>query len=248
MTALDGEMLFGDEAMLHREAEHMLVCGMNVEHVLARLLDGQLCIAPGDRPEVLVALAAAHAAEGFPSLAGIVLNGGYRPGDQVVRLVRGLDEHVPIIVTAHDSYDAARIVASDTRAARPRHAAQDRHCAERVRRARRAGIPAAHPRGPPQRCGHAADVRVDAARTSTGRPSPHRAARGRRRAHPARRGHAPLASGRRPDVARRSSRRSGRRPPRSVSTSARSRSSIRGRRSSSSRSPWSTPGCGPTRG
>ncbi|HEY5873999.1 MAG TPA: phosphate acetyltransferase, partial [Ilumatobacteraceae bacterium] len=112
MIALDGEMLFGDEAMLHREAEHMLVCGMNVEHVLARLLDGQLCIAPGDRPEVLVALAAAHAAESFPSLAGIVLNGGYRPGDQVVRLVRGLDEHVPIIVTAHDSYDAARIVAS----------------------------------------------------------------------------------------------------------------------------------------
>ena len=59
-----------------------------------------------------MALAAAHAAEGFPSLAGIVLNGGYRPGDQVVRLVTGLDEHVPIIVTAHDSYDAARIVAS----------------------------------------------------------------------------------------------------------------------------------------
>ena len=112
MTALDGEMLFGDEAMLHREAEHMLVCAMNVEHVLERLLDGQLCIAAGDRPEVLVALAAAHAAEGFPSLAGIVLNGGYRPGDLVVRLVRGLDEHVPIIVTAHNSYDAARIVAS----------------------------------------------------------------------------------------------------------------------------------------
>ena len=36
MTVLDGEMLFGDEAMLHREAEHMLVCGMNVEHVLVR--------------------------------------------------------------------------------------------------------------------------------------------------------------------------------------------------------------------
>ena len=70
MTALDGEMLFGDEAMLHREAEHMLVCAMNVEHVLERLLDGQLCIAAGDRPEVLVALAAAHAAEGFPVAGG----------------------------------------------------------------------------------------------------------------------------------------------------------------------------------
>ena len=112
MTALDGEMLFGDEAMLNREAERMLVCGMNVEHVLERLLDGQLCIVAGDRPEVLVALASAHAAEGFPSLAGIVLNGGFRPGDHVVRLVRGLDERLPVIATAHDSYDAARIVAS----------------------------------------------------------------------------------------------------------------------------------------
>jgi phosphate acetyltransferase len=112
MTALDGEMLFGDAAMLQREAEHMLVCGMNVDHVLDRLLDGQLCIAAGDRPEVLVALASAHAAEGFPSLAGVVLNGGYRPSDLVVRLVQGLDTHIPIIVTAHDSYGAARIVAS----------------------------------------------------------------------------------------------------------------------------------------
>jgi phosphate acetyltransferase len=112
MTALGGEMLFGDEAMLQREAEHMLVCAMNVDHVLERLLDGQLCIAAGDRPEVLVALAAAHAAEGFPSLAGIVLIGGYRPADLVVRLVRGLDTNLPIIVTSHNSYDAARIVAS----------------------------------------------------------------------------------------------------------------------------------------
>jgi phosphate acetyltransferase len=112
MAALHGEMLFGDEAMLNRETEHTLVCGMNVEHVLERLLDGQLCIAAGDRPEVLVALAAAHAAEGFPSLAGIVLNGGFRPGDHVVRLVKGLDERLPVIATAHDSYHAARIVAS----------------------------------------------------------------------------------------------------------------------------------------
>jgi phosphate acetyltransferase len=112
MKALDGQLLFGDEAMLNREAERMLVCAMNVEHVLERLLDGQLCIAAGDRPEVLIALASAHAAEGFPSLAGIVLNGGFRPGDRVVQLVRGLDEHLPVIVTAHNSYDAARIVAS----------------------------------------------------------------------------------------------------------------------------------------
>jgi len=112
LSALDGELLFGDEGMLQREAEEMLVCGMSVEHVLERLMDGQLCITAGDRPDVLVALAAAHAAEGFPSLAGVVLNGGYRPGALVVQLVRGLDENLPVVLTPHSTYDSARIVAS----------------------------------------------------------------------------------------------------------------------------------------
>ena len=56
MTALDGELLLGDESLLGREAEHMLVGGMNTEHVLERLRDGQLCIVAGDRPDVLLAL------------------------------------------------------------------------------------------------------------------------------------------------------------------------------------------------
>jgi phosphate acetyltransferase len=119
MAALDGELLFaanegGDDvgATLHREAEHMLVCAMNVEHVLTRLRDGHLCIVAGDRPDVLVALAAAHAAEGHPALTGVVLNGGYRPGDSVLRLVQVLADRVPLILTSHDTYSAAGIVAS----------------------------------------------------------------------------------------------------------------------------------------
>ena len=112
LTALDGARLLGDPALLKREAEHMLVCGMSVEHILERLLDGQVCIAAGDRPEVLIALASVHAAVGFPTLAGIILNGGFRPDDLVLRLVHGLDEHLPVLLTPHSSYDAARIVAS----------------------------------------------------------------------------------------------------------------------------------------
>ncbi|MGB6058631.1 MAG: phosphate acetyltransferase [Microthrixaceae bacterium] len=112
MAALGGELLYGDPTMLQREAEHMLVCGMGVEHVLARLGEGYLCIATGDRADVLVALAAAHAAPDFPSLAGIVLNGGYRPGPTAERLVEGLDMGLPIVLTDLDSYETARLVAS----------------------------------------------------------------------------------------------------------------------------------------
>ncbi|HLT15320.1 MAG TPA: phosphate acetyltransferase, partial [Acidimicrobiales bacterium] len=112
LPVLDGELLFGDEALLEREAEGMLVCGMNAEHVLERLFDGALCVAAGDRPDVVVAVAAAHAAEGFPTLAGLVLNGGFRPGEAVVALVQALDEHLPVVVTPHSTYDTARLIAS----------------------------------------------------------------------------------------------------------------------------------------
>jgi phosphate acetyltransferase len=110
MTALDGRLLFGDPAGLEREAEHMLVCGMNVEHILERLRDGQLCVAAGDRPDVVVALCSAHAAEGFPNLAGVVLNGGFRPGPAVEQLVQGLDGRLPFIATTRDSFETAQVV------------------------------------------------------------------------------------------------------------------------------------------
>ncbi|GAA4417554.1 phosphate acetyltransferase [Georgenia halophila] len=111
MAALDGELLLGDEALLDREAEHLLVAGMNTEHILERLREGQLCIAAADRPEVLVTLVAAHASDQFPTLAGIVLNGAFQPSEQVLRMVDGLGQRLPIISTSHDTYPSASLVA-----------------------------------------------------------------------------------------------------------------------------------------
>lgn len=111
MAALDGELLVGDPTLLGREAEDVLVCGMNAEHVLERLRDGQVCIAAGDRPEVVVTLAAAHAADTFPSLAALVLN-AYRPSPRVLELVRGLATRLPVVFTEHSTFDAARIAGS----------------------------------------------------------------------------------------------------------------------------------------
>ncbi|KAE8763201.1 phosphate acetyltransferase [Georgenia thermotolerans] len=112
MRALDGELILGDDALLDREAEHMLVSGMNTEHILERLKEGMLAIAAGDRPEVLITLVMAHASGTFPSLSGIVLNGGYRPSPQVTKMVEGLGQRLPVISTDHDTYESARIVAS----------------------------------------------------------------------------------------------------------------------------------------
>lgn len=111
-VALDAELRFGAPALMEREAQDMLVCAMTVEHVLDRLRDGQLCIVAGDRADVLIALVAAHTAKTAPSLAGIVLNGGFTPTPQVDALIRTLDAQLPIMCTHHASYETARIVAS----------------------------------------------------------------------------------------------------------------------------------------
>src|SRR5659263_111179 len=109
MKQLGGKLAFGYEDLLSREAEHLLIAGMNTEHVLERLREGQVVITPSDRTEILIALMAAHAAENFPSLSGIILNGGYAVPDSVARLIRGFGQKIPVIETRHDSYVTARI-------------------------------------------------------------------------------------------------------------------------------------------
>jgi phosphate acetyltransferase len=69
-------------------------------------------VTPGDRSDVLLAVASAHAAEGFPSLSCIVLNGGFELHPSIAALVSGLRLRLPIITTVLGTYDAASAAAS----------------------------------------------------------------------------------------------------------------------------------------
>lgn len=110
--ALGAEIISGHADLFDREAESLLVCGMTVSHILERLEEGQVAIAAGDRGELLISLLAAHAAEGFPSLAGIILNGGYQPTDQVRKLVAGFSAQLPVISCDLNTYETAQIIAT----------------------------------------------------------------------------------------------------------------------------------------
>ncbi|GEN80769.1 phosphate acetyltransferase [Actinotalea fermentans] len=99
MEAVEGRLVAGDEALLSREALDVLVGAMSLEHLMERLTDGAIVITPGDRGDILLGLVSAHAADGFPSLAGIVLNGGFEPPEVITRLVSGLGQRLPIIET-----------------------------------------------------------------------------------------------------------------------------------------------------
>ncbi|MGV0790555.1 phosphate acetyltransferase [Mycolicibacterium sp. XJ1819] len=110
--AVEGTLLSGDPALLSREAMDLMVAGMTAERVLERLSEGVAVIAAGDRSDVVLALASAHAAEGFPSLSCIILNGGLELHPSIAALVEGLGLRLPIIATGLRTFETASRVAS----------------------------------------------------------------------------------------------------------------------------------------
>ncbi|HEY0261195.1 MAG TPA: phosphate acetyltransferase [Lacisediminihabitans sp.] len=107
MEAVEGTLIKGDPAMLDRESLGVVVAAMSMENVLTRLVEGTVVVMPGDRADVLLAVLMANASETFPSLAGIILNGGFDLLPQIARLIDGFDNSLPIIRNSLTTYETA---------------------------------------------------------------------------------------------------------------------------------------------
>lgn len=110
-AAVNGTVIRGDAELAQREVMDVMVAGMTAEHCLERLRDGMAVITPGDRSDVVLAVASAHAAAGFPSLSCIILNGGLQLHPSIAALVAGLRLRLPIITTVLGTYDTASAAA-----------------------------------------------------------------------------------------------------------------------------------------
>jgi phosphate acetyltransferase len=107
LAATDATLVRGDDALLDREAMGTVVAGMSMENVLPRLIEGGIVVVPGDRSDVLIATLLANQSETFPSLAGVILNGGFETAPQISRLLEGLSSSLPIAQNALGTYNTA---------------------------------------------------------------------------------------------------------------------------------------------
>ncbi len=107
LESIDGTLEFGDRRLLAREALGVVVAAMSMRNVLPRLTEGAVVVVPADRAEVLLAVLMANASGTFPSLAAIVLNGGFELPEAVLRLIKGLNPSIPIISTGLGTYETA---------------------------------------------------------------------------------------------------------------------------------------------
>jgi phosphate acetyltransferase len=107
LAAVNGELLFGDGALLERPVRGVVIAAMTMENVLPRLIEGSVVIVPGDRSDVLIGTVVAHLSQTFPGLTGIVLNGGFPMAPSVARLIEGLGATLPIAACEFGSYETA---------------------------------------------------------------------------------------------------------------------------------------------
>ena len=111
-SAVGGEMIAGDPELLEREALQILVAAMTLPNLMDRIEEGSLLITPGDRSEVLLAALFAHASTQLPSPAGVILTGGLRPPEKLLRPLEGFPTMPPIILTELDTYATATLAGS----------------------------------------------------------------------------------------------------------------------------------------
>jgi len=105
--ACEGRLVRGNPAWLERESLGFVVAAMSLPNVLVRLHEDITVIAPGDRSDLLPGLVMAHQSGTFPHLSAIVLTGGYSPPEPVARLIDGVRQELPIIITDLGTFETA---------------------------------------------------------------------------------------------------------------------------------------------
>lgn len=106
---LKAEVLQGGVETLHRQVADFKVAAMSIPHLLDFISEGDLIIAPGDRTDVILGSLATVVSDSFPTIAGLLLTGGFDQEPQVRRLMDGfkLTNRVPIISVPTDTFTSA---------------------------------------------------------------------------------------------------------------------------------------------
>ncbi|MDR3068464.1 MAG: phosphate acetyltransferase, partial [Cellulomonas sp.] len=109
--ATSATLLSGDEQAMSRPVLDIVVSGMGVDHLLDRLTESSLVIVPGDRSDAILGTLLAHRADNFPSIAGMLINGGILPAPPVARLVEGMGTRLPLLRNDLGTFASAKAAA-----------------------------------------------------------------------------------------------------------------------------------------
>ncbi len=107
---IGGKILLG-ESLMCKQADRYDVGAMQLRNYLDRVEENSLIITPGDRSDIILGALQANASSNYPNISGIVITGGIAPEKQILKLIEGLPNIVPIILVNDVTFEAANKIA-----------------------------------------------------------------------------------------------------------------------------------------
>lgn len=106
-----GEILLG-ESLLGNRVDKYDVGAMHLRNFLDRVDENSLIITPGDRSDIILGALQANASANYPAISGILVTGGLSPEKQILKLIEGLSNVLPVILVDDVTFVAANKIAN----------------------------------------------------------------------------------------------------------------------------------------
>ncbi|MFC3907520.1 phosphate acetyltransferase [Legionella dresdenensis] len=102
------------EHELSRPVKEFTIAAKTVGNFLESRLErsGMLIITPDDRIDILLGTLLADQSANYPKIAGVVLTNGEMPGPIIQRIIAGLENPFPVLLTKSKTYETATILFS----------------------------------------------------------------------------------------------------------------------------------------
>src|SRR5277367_4407817 len=97
--------LLNQPPTLHSLVNDVVVGAMSAQNAMQFFKRGVLIITPGDRDDIVLAACTAIDAQSTEKMAGIVLTGGLRPPESILKIIRTMP--IPVLLAQADSYEVA---------------------------------------------------------------------------------------------------------------------------------------------
>ena len=94
--SIGGTVILGKDN-LSNQVDHSIVGAMQLNNLLLRLKPNTLIVTPGDRGDIILAAMQANISSNYPKVAGLVLTGGLKPDEPILRVIEGLETVIPVV-------------------------------------------------------------------------------------------------------------------------------------------------------
>ncbi len=106
--ALDAEFIYKGDS-IDVITKRTIIGAMRLSNYLDRLTEGGLAVISADRSDLILGTLLANYAN-FSQIRGVVLYGGFKPEPSVIKILEGLQQHIPVMIAKSDTFEVANAI------------------------------------------------------------------------------------------------------------------------------------------